>query len=433
MVVTINNNDLARNANVVLTHFSDDFEDQDISDWTTTDSDGDTYNWGDIFQVNDGSGNPVSPVSMISRSWQSAPLTPDNWVVSSAVDLTTATAPITLEWKVQASAASWDLEEYSVYVSTSNSIGTLVNSTTTFNEIYNDPADASTQYTRVLDLSAHAGETVYLAFRHWNCTDQDWLSIDDVNVTSSVPTSVQLAVNAANQIPLSSTGSIYSSDDATGDVMVDITNNNGVDYSCVSTNVSRASGTAQVYQVPGAANFVMDKTFVITPGSVQAGGNATLKFYFTEVEIAAWELSTGNSRGSLVIIKDNGTSEYVSASIGVFGTHVTLEGSFTSGISGTYYFGRQEAILSVADNQFDLFSVYPNPSYYGKVSVKLSATDNVNVNLFDIIGRKVFTKFFKNNSSQFSETFDFSSLSSGVYMLDVDSGGKRAIKKIIIQ
>ena len=55
------------------------------------------------------------------------------------------------------------------------------------------------------------------------------------------------------------------------------------------------------------------------------------------------------------------------------------------------------------------------------------------VNLFDIIGRKVFTKFFKNNSSQFSETFDFSSLSSGVYMLDVDSGGKRAIKKIIIQ
>jgi hypothetical protein len=433
MVVTIIDNDLSRNDNVVITHFSDDFEDQDISDWTLSEDDGDGKTWG-MYAIG---GTPqTNPVAITSQSWDSTSgaLNPDNWAVSPAIDLTSAIAPISLEWKVQAAAQSWDLEEYSIYVSTSNATGTLVGSTTTFNEVYDDPADAGTSYTRTLVLDPSlAGQIVYVGLRHWNCTDQEWLSIDDINVTSAIPTDIQLAVNSANQIPLSSAGSIYSSDDATGDVMVDITNNNGVDYSCVSTNVSRASGTAQVYQVPGAANFVMDKTFVITPGSVQAGGNATLKFYFTEVEIAAWELSTGNSRGSLVIIKDNGTSEYVSASIGVFGTHVTLEGSFTSGISGTYYFGRQEAILSVADNQFDLFSVYPNPSYDGKVSVKLSATDNVNVNLFDIIGRKVFTKFFKNNSSQFSETFDFSSLSSGVYMLDVNSGGKRAIKKIIIQ
>jgi hypothetical protein len=433
MVVTINNNDLARNANVVLTHFSDDFEDQDISDWTTTDSDGDTYNWGDIFQVNDGSGNPVSPVSMISRSWQSAPLTPDNWVVSSAVDLTTATAPITLEWKVQASAASWDLEEYSVYVSTSNSIGTLVNSTTTFNEIYNDPADASTQYTRVLDLSAHAGETVYLAFRHWNCTDQDWLSIDDVNVTSSVPTSVQLAVNAANQIPLSSTGSIYSSDNATGAVMVDITNNNGVDYSCVSTNVSRASGTAQIYQASGIENYVMDKTFTISPDNIQNTGDATLKFYFTETEISAWETATGNNRSELVIIKDDGTSVYVSTTIASYGSNITLEGNFTDGINGVYYFGKQQAVLSVARNQFDLFSLYPNPSSDGMVNLTLSTSEDVKIDLFDITGRKVISQSNTNNSNEFSKTLNLSSLSSGVYLINVKSGGKQAIKKIVIQ
>ena len=168
------------NAQTII--WSDDFEDEDVSDWMIYDEDGDGNAWADYFQVQDGNGNPVSPVSLISRSWQGVPLTPDNWIVSSEIDLTSVAAPITLRWKVQAAAASWDQEHYSVYVSTGVDLVSLEASDVTFSETYDDPDDMGQQYDRELDLSSFAGQVVYVAFRHHDCTDQDWLSIDDVSV-----------------------------------------------------------------------------------------------------------------------------------------------------------------------------------------------------------------------------------------------------------
>lgn len=166
------------------TFFSDDFNDEDVSDWTLYDEDGDGNLWADLFVVEDTNGNPVTPISIISRSWQGGTaLTPDNWIVSPAIDLTTATGNVELTWKVQAAAAEWDLEKYTVYVGTSSDITDLEASTVTFTEVYDDPADAGTQYERSLDLSSLSGETVYVAFRHHDVSDMDFLSIDDVMVS----------------------------------------------------------------------------------------------------------------------------------------------------------------------------------------------------------------------------------------------------------
>lgn len=169
--------------NAQTTFFFDDFNDEDVSDWALYDEDGDGNFWADLFVVEDQDGNPVTPVSIISRSWQGTALTPDNWIVSPAIDLTTATGDIQLTWKVQAAAATWDNENYTVYVGTSNDIADLVNASVTFNEVYDDPDDLGTQYDRTLDLTSLAGETVYVAFRHHDVTDQDFLSIDDVMVS----------------------------------------------------------------------------------------------------------------------------------------------------------------------------------------------------------------------------------------------------------
>ena len=363
-VVTISDNDTARSVTETLTHFNDDFEDQDISDWTLSDDDGDGLTWG-MYSI----GTPQSnPVAITSQSWSSTAtpqeLTPDNWAVSPAIDLTSAVAPITLEWKVQASAASWDLEEYSVYVSTSNATGTLVGSSTSFNEIYDDPADAGTSYTRTLNLDAHAGQTVYIGLRHWNCTNQEWLTIDDINVTSLKTTDVQQTVNAVDQVTLSGNGTIYTSDNSTGNAVADLTNNNAVNYGCVSTNVSRAAdfgaNAAVMYQVAGVANYVMARTVTVTPTTVQASGNTTVKFYVYADEIQDWSTQTGNAEGTLMVIKDNGSSsEAVAATLGNFGIFRTIEATFATGINGTYYFGKQEAVLGVSENQFNTFSGLP--------------------------------------------------------------------------
>ena len=93
------------------------------------------------------------------------------------------------------------------------------------------------------------------------------------------------------------------------------------------------------------------------------------------------------------------------------------------------------APLSVGENAFGVngFLVYPNPSKDGIVNIKLSTSEDIKIELFDITGKKVFSQSNTNNSNEFNKRLDFSNLSSGVYLLNAKSGAKQAIKKIIIQ
>jgi len=52
-------------------------------------------------------------------------------------------------------------------------------------ETLGDAGNTGTPVNHAFDISALAGEAqVYVAFRHWDCTDQDFLSIDDVTVSA---------------------------------------------------------------------------------------------------------------------------------------------------------------------------------------------------------------------------------------------------------
>ena len=178
------------------TVWSDNFDDEDVSDWTLTDSDGDGNNWGDIFRIGNGAGGYVTPFSLISRSWQGVPLTPDNWAVSPAIDLSSASGVITLNWITQVAAASWDDEKYSVHVGTSNDISVLVNSATSMTQILGDAGNTGTPTAQTFDISAMAGEAVvYVAFRHWGVTDRDFISIDDVVLSAETLSVDEFASN----------------------------------------------------------------------------------------------------------------------------------------------------------------------------------------------------------------------------------------------
>jgi len=451
ITITITDDDIVRSLSSNTENYNEDFNDQDISDWTLSDLDTaqapDGRNWGDQFEVTDAGGTAVSSVSMISRSWIGGgvgAISPNNWAVTPVIDLSGSAGAVSVElsWKVACAAAAWDQEQYSVYVATSSNVATLQASPVNFNETYNDPADAGTVYTRTLDLSSIANgagaNTVYIGFRHHDSNDQDWIGIDDVKITTVRNADVQQTINAADQVFIAGNGTAYASDNATDNAMADITNNNTVNYGCVSTNVSRAAdfgaNAAVMYQVAGIANYVMARTVTITPTTVQAAGNTTVKFYFYEDELQDWAAQTGNAEGDLTVIKDNGsTSESVAATLGNFGIFRTIEATFATGINGTYYFGKQEAILGIAENQFNSFNLYPNPSSDGIFNLSVSTTDDARVKLFDIRGRNVYSELHTNNSDVFKTTLDFSKLASGVYMLDVESDFKRAVKKIVIQ
>ena len=65
-------------------------------------------------------------MSLISRSWSGQALTPDNWAITPAIDLSTASGLIEIKFITQVAAAAWDEEEYSIYVASSNDVDDLL-------------------------------------------------------------------------------------------------------------------------------------------------------------------------------------------------------------------------------------------------------------------------------------------------------------------
>ncbi len=88
--------------------------------------------------------------------------------------------------------------------------------------------------------------------------------------------------------------------------------------------------------------------------------------------------------------------------------------------------------LSTNQNNFEVFAVYPNPSN-GLISISLSTNEDVKISLNDISGRAIFNETFKNSNLTFFKEFNFNNLSKGVYIINVESDGKSASKKLIVE
>ncbi len=440
--VNIINDDEAVGTTNTVTYFNDDFDDQDYTDWTFTDSDNDGNNWGNPTVItNTNTGEAITPLySLISRSWSGSALTPDNWAVSPAIDLSSATGTVTLSWITQVAAFAWDEEKYSVHVGTTNDIATLVNAPTSLTETLGDAGNTGAPTPHTLDISALAGEAqVYVALRHWDVTDQDFISVDDLKVTATLPTNVQTTINSAtaDNVNVDGTGTTFFTDSNSGDVMIDVDNTGGFDYGCTTVEVSRdvatAGADAVMYQDANVTNYVTAKTFGVATANVSGSDNASVSFYFTEAEIAGWETVTGNNRSDLFVKKEGTTDETTAITITSFGTHLKLSASFTTGIDGTFYFGVQQALLSANDFSFEnSFSISPNPNN-GTFAVKFNgAAGKVTLNVFDIRGRSVLSNAY-NATGDFNQTINLGNVQSGMYLLNVNDGSKTVTKKIIVE
>ncbi len=151
--------------------------------WTVVDADGDGYGWE---TGSAGISGHNSTACFFSRSWlqeTSAALTPDNWLITPAVTLT---SDATLSFWVCAQDVNYAAEHYGVYISTTGA------ATTDFVLLYEETLDANggakaqgLWKQKTVDLSEYTGQTVRIAFRHFNCTDQFVIDLDDVEITTA--------------------------------------------------------------------------------------------------------------------------------------------------------------------------------------------------------------------------------------------------------
>jgi len=173
-----------------VTFFEEGFESGDFNTngWVLTDGDGDGNQWivSNSFTPHSGS------YTAGSNSWLSTagPLTPDNWLATKAIDLSSAAGTVLLDFWVRAQDQVWPNEHYGVFASTSGSTPadfTGANGANLYEEtvVISNDAQNNLYVKRTVDLSAYAGGTVYIAFRHFDCSDWFVLDLDDIIVYES--------------------------------------------------------------------------------------------------------------------------------------------------------------------------------------------------------------------------------------------------------
>ena len=186
-----------------------DFDDGTMQGWTSIDADGDGYCWemasapASYFVSGtdlSGTGHNSSQDFVLSGSYSnvmSAALTPDNYLVSPLVPLGGSIA-----FYACAQDANYAAEHFSVEVSTtSNTDPTAFTKldewTMTKSPVMASPSakanafrsSARAQgkwYQYVIDLSEYAGQNGYVAIRHFDCSDEFLLDIDDITISNEL-------------------------------------------------------------------------------------------------------------------------------------------------------------------------------------------------------------------------------------------------------
>jgi hypothetical protein len=371
--LTIINDDSAPALVETLSLINEDFEDP--AGWLLFDADGDGRDWGLVNA--DGLGTPPNTISgtcafsekrLSYLSGSATNANPNNYFISPQVSIPANATSVSFSYIVAGydnTAQTRNAGNYSVYFTTSIAneaailAGTLIQANATVNE--------NTSQLRTYNLLALAGQTGYIVFRHNNTgtSNVGLLLLDTVLLQAVATKNVQTEVNNATryQATFPSSGTIYSSDATTGRVMANITSTVNFNYGCTTVEVDRSqvsvgASTASFIDT-SVGNRVLSKTFFVNPTNDSASGNFTIKLYFTEAEVAAWEAATGKSRTSLRIIKvvdnsissvnstnyENFTITEVPVTIGAFGTNVTFEATFNSNLRGGYAVGPATGLI----------------------------------------------------------------------------------------
>ena len=119
--------------------------------------------------------------SLSHENQTSSALKPDNWAVSPAVTLP-AEGVCTVSFWAIAQQAFYSKEYFAVYAGTTAN----VNEMTRVSPAQDFRANPDGEYHRyTADLTAFAGQTVYVAIRHYNSTNQFALVIDAVEISSA--------------------------------------------------------------------------------------------------------------------------------------------------------------------------------------------------------------------------------------------------------
>jgi len=152
--------------------------------WTFVDADGDGNNWAvedqSSVQGLSGQGDLLTSYSLNPSTFN--PLTPNNFASSTPINCTMY-ENLSLRFKREAAGAPGaEAEKYSIYAISAANQSALTTALLTATPVHTETVAVSRTLDEItVDLSALDGmDNVYIVIRHYDCTGQFFLAIDDV-------------------------------------------------------------------------------------------------------------------------------------------------------------------------------------------------------------------------------------------------------------
>ncbi len=335
--------------------------------WLAIDNDGDNFNWINIVEQGYGFDPYEGSGAMTSASYDNTVgvLYPDNYLITPAIQIG---ANSLLSWYHDAQDPGWPNDFYYVKVSTT---GTNI---ADFTETVWSGTTSSEWQSVSASLSAFAGETVYIAFQHTNCSDNFWMKIDNVSVTNAKYEAV-------------STPKIET-----------VAHQTGLPFRTTGLSAQEIQDKLEFYNSIETRN-----------------NNKTIQSYSVLLNdvVVATEITDSS------YVFDNlapGTYE-----AGVFGVYET-------GNSDTSYIEFTVVIDNLDDFNTEVYSVYPNP-VKNILNIKISNNETYKLQIISTNGSLLMEKDGICNESQII----LNNLEKGVYIIKLSNDNEVYQSKLIVQ
>ncbi|RTY90879.1 reprolysin-like metallopeptidase [Flavobacterium sp. GT3R68] len=231
-----------------------------------------------------------------------------------------------------------------------------------------------------------------------------------------------------------------------------------------NTTVAIADGTGA--NVAGA---VASKTIVVPAGGNLNDVNVSLSFTHTYIEdlviwlvhpdgtqVSLWNRNCDNEFSTVNVTFSDGNASVpdtgCTISTGTFSPDSPLSALNGKASAGTWtlratdnYNGDTGSLLNwsldicaaqplgVIQNSLSNFAIYPNPNK-GNFTVQFNSDsgNDVAVSVHDISGRKIFDKKYSNNGL-FSQNLQLNHVQTGVYLVTVQDGDNKIVKRIVVE
>ena len=249
----------------------------DFATFASVDADGDTFEWGiyDLMTANGGSpvGTSFDAQGEVLGSFSydnatTTALTPDNWIISPAIDLSSLSSTATLSWGRASVDPAYAEENYSIYVVSAADVNAAATALATATPVFTETIATGDEWlVKSANINSFAGmNNVFVAVRHHACTDMFFLIVDDIQITNVASVDENAITTSVYPNPANDVLNINVSANATSVSIIGmdgkVISTEAINANTAAVNVSNLVAGVYFYEIVAENGSVVRNTFV---------------------------------------------------------------------------------------------------------------------------------------------------------------------------